>query len=121
MESLLTGEILAALMFFGYLATSVMLSMGIQQGYAFWIPRVLMIGLGLPLFWMMRPGGVWMPTNAVERLIWAVWIGYFICYTFMVWVLWLQGINHLDVYSMASILSALCWFASMYWRTCSSR
>jgi serine/threonine-protein kinase len=102
---------LAALMFCGYLATSVMLHFGISEALAFWIPRLLMIGCGLPLFWMMRPGGVWMPTNAVERLIWAVWIGYFICYTFAVWVLRMQGIQHLDVYAMASILSALSWFA----------
>jgi eukaryotic-like serine/threonine-protein kinase len=93
-------------------ATSVLLTAGVEQWTAFWVPRGLFFVLfGLWLWRFGFGGGGFFPTNPVERLLWAVWLGYLLAFVSVFWVMRAKGDSHLEMYGAAMALSGLAWFA----------
>jgi eukaryotic-like serine/threonine-protein kinase len=106
-----TGLILlGAIILVAHLLTSLLLVAGVAEFICYWVPRIAVIALTVPLLLRYRPHSGLMPTNAVERLIWAVWIGYLIAFAALVWVMQRLGHGHLEVYGPGMVLSGLAWF-----------
>lgn len=60
-----------------HLAIAALESRGLSPLWSYWTPRIVMFGLlALNIAWH-RPHG-FLPRNAAERLIWSVWIGFFL-------------------------------------------
>ena len=106
------GLILLGLLIFAvHSATSVLLANGITEWPAFWIPRgVFFVLFGIWL-WKFRFGASFFPTNPVERLLFATWLGYLIAFSSIFWVTRSQGQGHLQMYGAGMALSGLAWFA----------
>jgi hypothetical protein len=102
--------ILGCLLFVAQLATSLMLVAKLPEALCFWVPRVITLGLLVPLFVKYRPTRAIWPTNAVERSLWAVWVGYLITFVTLFWVMRLLGRHHLEIYGVWAAISGLAWF-----------
>jgi serine/threonine-protein kinase len=72
-------------------------------------PRVAMFAMLLAVFVRYRPQSL-LPTNAAERLIWAVWIGYLAAYSAVSAAYYVTGRTHLETYAAAAALSGLGFF-----------
>lgn len=74
-----------------------------------WLPRAGMLATLFWILWRSRTQSV-LPTNAVERPIWIVWIGYLVAWTVAALVLYLQNRPQTELYPMAAILSGWGFF-----------
>jgi serine/threonine-protein kinase len=107
-----TGLILLGmLIFLVHSGTSVLLTSGVSEWPAFWIPRSIFLVLFGVWLWKFRYGASFLPTNAIERLLWAVWMGYLFAFASIFWVTRSQGHGHLEMYGAGMALSGLAWFA----------
>jgi predicted Ser/Thr protein kinase len=91
-------------------ATSVLLVGGVSEWPAFWIPRTVFFVLFGLWLWKYHYGSSLLPTNALERQLWAIWLGYFIAFASVFWVIHSQGRGHLEMYGAGMVLSGLAWF-----------
>jgi serine/threonine-protein kinase len=103
--------ILAGLILVSQLAVSVMIHAGVPWWLSFWGPRLVVIGSIVPLWMKYRPSHSLWPTNAVERGLWAVWIGYILTFSSLFWVMYLMNVDHLGIYGVMAAASGLAWFA----------
>jgi serine/threonine protein kinase len=103
--------LLGVLIFVAHLGTSLLLVAGAPQWLSFWGPRSLLLGLLVPLFLRYRPHASIWPTNSVERLLWAVWVGYLLTFLSLFWVMQILGHGHLEIYGVVTAVSGLAWFA----------
>jgi serine/threonine protein kinase len=105
--------VLGALIFASHLAASVLLEFGVPQVLCFWVPRVVVLATMVPLWMKYRPSYSLWPTNAVERGLWAVWIGYFLTFSSLYWVMQVMDPSeqHLGIYGVVTAASGLAWFA----------
>lgn len=107
-----TGLILLGLLICSvHSATSLLLATGITEWQAFWVPRCTFFVLFGVWLWKFRFGTGFFPTNPVERLLFAVWLGYLIAFSSIFWVTKSQGHGHLEMYGAGMALSGLAWFA----------
>jgi hypothetical protein len=96
-----------------------------------WLPRGAQFALLAVVFWWQRRGRTLLPTNAAERQLWAIWIGYMLAYEICVVIcselinhgLRIPGMRHgeeLLRYPFAAALSGLALFVmgSSYWGRC---
>ncbi|WP_020471094.1 serine/threonine-protein kinase [Zavarzinella formosa] len=101
---------LGAIIFAAQTATSILLMAGVFQPVAFWGPRIILFVLiG---FWLRRYGfgnGL-LPSNPLERMLWATWIGYLLAFAAMFLVMEAMGHGHLEIYGPAMVLSGMAWF-----------
>jgi multisubunit Na+/H+ antiporter MnhG subunit len=103
--------VLGALIFVVHTATSFLLVGGVNEWAAFWVPRggfFVLFGVWL---WKYSFGNGFFPTNAVERQLWAVWLGYILAFASVFWVMRAKGDGHLEMYGAGMALSGLAWFA----------
>ena len=84
---------------------------GVSEWPAFWIPRSAFFVLFGVWLWKYHYGSSLLPSNAIERQLWAIWLGYFIAFASIFWVVKSQGQGHLQVYGAGMALSGLAWFA----------
>jgi serine/threonine-protein kinase len=103
--------LLGALIFAVHTTTSLLLEAGVTEWPAFWIPRSIFFVLFGVWLWKYHYGSSLLPTNAVERQLWAIWLGYLIAFVSIFWVTRSQGHGHLEVYGAGMALSGLAWFA----------
>jgi serine/threonine protein kinase len=103
--------LLGALILLAHLATSLLLWAHCPRILSFWVPRSVFLALAVPLFWRFRPSASVWPTNAVERLIWAVWLGYLLTFLSLFWVMQVLKHDHLHIYGVATAVGGLAWFA----------
>jgi eukaryotic-like serine/threonine-protein kinase len=104
--------LLGLLIWVVHTATSILLASGIMDEWpAFWIPRSAFFVLFV--WWLGKYGfGTgFLPTNAIERILWAVWLGYLLAFASVFWVARAQGHGHLEMYGAGMALSGLAWFA----------
>jgi hypothetical protein len=102
--------ILGVLILAAQLLTSVLLVEGCPRIPAFWLPRAALLILLVPLFLKYRPTRAVWPTNAVERLLWAVWVGYLLTFGSLFWVMQVLNHDHLQIYGVVTAVSGLAWF-----------
>ena len=101
---------LGAIVFVTHVVTTSMLAAGVAEAWSFWGPRC---GMLLVLaFWLKRfgQGKGLLPTNPLERMLWATWTGYLLAYVALNWVLLALGLGHLESYGPAMVLSGMAWF-----------
>jgi hypothetical protein len=103
--------LLGALILLAHLATSLLLWAHCPRFVSFWVPRSVVLALVVPLFWRFRPSASVWPANAVERLIWAVWVGYLLTFLSLFWVMHVLKHDHLHIYGVATAVGGLAWFA----------
>jgi tRNA A-37 threonylcarbamoyl transferase component Bud32 len=103
--------LLGLLIFLTHVATSILLVEGVAEGGAFWVPRGVFLVLFAIWLWRYRFGAGFFPTNAVERLLWAVWLGYLLAFSSIFWVMRAKGEGHLGMYGAGMALSGFAWFA----------
>jgi Protein kinase domain len=107
-----TGLVLLGLLIWvEHTATSLLLTAGVAEWPAFWVPRSLFFGLFGVWLWQFGFGTGFLPTSAIERLLWAVWLGYVLAFASIFWVARAQGHGHLGMYGAGMALSGLAWFA----------
>jgi serine/threonine-protein kinase len=104
---MLLGLLIAAI----HSATSVLLVNGVEEWTAFWVPRGVFFALFAVWLWRYGFGTGFFPTNPVERLLWAVWLGYLLAFASIFWVMRAKGDGHLEMYGAGMALSGLAWFA----------
>jgi len=92
-------------------STSLLLVSGMPEWPAFWIPRSIFFVLFAVWLGKYGFGAGLLPTNAVERILWAVWLGYLLAFASIFWVTRSQGHGHLQMYGAGMALSGLAWFA----------
>ncbi len=102
---------LALLILCAHLATSLMLLAGLPEAACYWGPRTALLLAAAPLFFRGRGHAALWPTNAAERLIWAVWVGYLLTFGSLYWVMRVLDHGHLEVYGVATAVGGLAWFA----------
>jgi len=86
---------------------------------AYWLPRTLMFALLFATVWLNRPHSL-LPTNAAERLIWALWGGLFVSLAAANMVLVAADLPiHLS-YAISAVLGGFCFFVlgSHLWGGC---
>lgn len=93
-------------------ATSLLLYFRAAETMCYWGPRVVMIVLVIITLYRFRLHASPWPTNAVERLIWGIWIGYVCAYAAAYWAMNILGHSHLDVYGVMSALAGFAWFVT---------
>jgi serine/threonine protein kinase len=93
------------------LAVSLMIHLGCPWWLSFWIPRLAILGSLIPLWLRYRPSYSPWPTNAVERGLWAVWVGYILTFSSLFWVMKVMDESHLKMYGAMTAASGLAWFA----------
>jgi Protein kinase domain len=103
--------ILGVLIFAMHTATSLLLIGNVAEWEAFWLPRIVFLALFAMWLWKFRFGTGFFPTNAVERQLWAVWLGYLLAFASAFWVMHAKGTGHLEMYGVGMALSGLAWFA----------
>jgi hypothetical protein len=103
--------LLGLLIWVEHTVTSVLLTAGVAEWPAFWFPRGAFFGLFAVWLWKYGFGGGFLPTNAIERLLWAVWLGYLLAFASIFWVARAHGYGHLEIYGAGMALSGLAWFA----------
>lgn len=95
-----------------HLCTSLMLVVGVPEPICFWIPRLVLVVLMGGLLLRFRPQhSVFLPTNAVERTIFALAFGYIAAFGVLFLDLVILNHKHLEVYGPATALGGLVWFA----------
>ena len=104
--------VLGALILVVHTATSLLLVEGVAEWAAFWIPRAGFFVLFGVWLWKYSFGNGFLPTNAVERQLWAIWLGYFLAFASVFWVMRARGEGHLEMYGAGMALSGLAWFAT---------
>jgi eukaryotic-like serine/threonine-protein kinase len=112
--------LLGVLIWAVHTATSVLLANGVPEWTAFWFPRGMFFALFGLWLWKYGFGSGLLPSNAVERLLWAVWLGYLLAFASIFWVARAQGDGHLEMYGAGMALSGLAWFAmgGSFWGGC---
>jgi hypothetical protein len=103
--------LLGLLILLAHLATSLLLWAHCPQVVSYWVPRSVLLALLVPLLWRFWPSATIWPTNAVERLFWAVWVGYGLTFLSLFWVMHLLNHDHLQIYGVATAVGGLAWFA----------
>jgi eukaryotic-like serine/threonine-protein kinase len=103
--------LLGAAILLAHLATSLLLWAHWPRFVSFWAPRCVLLALVVPLFLRFRPSASVWPTNAVERMIWAVWGGYLLTFLSLFWVMHVLDHDHLHIYGVATAVGGLAWFA----------
>jgi serine/threonine protein kinase len=103
--------ILGGLLFVAQLATSLLLMARLPEPVCFWVPRCVTLTLLVPLFLKYRPTRAVFPTNAVERSLWAVWVGYLLTFMTLFWVMQILHPGHLRIYGVWTAISGMAWFA----------
>ncbi|HKB06057.1 MAG TPA: protein kinase [Gemmataceae bacterium] len=103
--------LLGVLVWAVHVSTSFLLIGGVAEWPAFWIPRGLFFVLFGVWLWKYGFGNGFLPTSAIERLLWAVWLGYLLAFAAVFWVARAQGHGHLEMYGAGMALSGLAWFA----------
>ena len=96
-----------------------MIAAGYGPGLGYWLPRGVMFLLLVGILWYARPYSFW-PTGAVERPIWAVWIGYLIATGMADLALLVQGHDSTGRFALNAVLSGFGLFAmgSLVWGGC---
>lgn len=94
-----------------HLATSLLLHFEYPEWLSFWIPRTFMILCLIPWLRRYRPNEGLLPTNALERQIWSVWVAYLVSFTMLLLVVIIEGRDHLHIYGAGMIISGLAWFS----------
>jgi serine/threonine protein kinase len=102
--------LLGLLIFVSHLATSLLLLAHCPRWLSFWGPRSVLLVAVLSLFLRYRPHRLILPTNSIERLIWAVWVGYLLTFISLFWVMQILKHHHLEIYGVVTALSGLAWF-----------
>jgi len=103
--------LLGLLIFLVHTTTSVLLAIDVPEKVAFWIPRCSFFVLFGVWLWKFRFGTSFFPTNPLQRLLFAIWLGYLIAFSSIYWVTSSQGQGHLQMYGAGMALSGLAWFA----------
>jgi serine/threonine-protein kinase len=103
--------LLGLLILLAHLATSLLLWADWPRVVSYWAPRCLLLAGVVPLFLRFRPTASIWPTNAVERLFWAVWVGYGLTFLSIFWVMHVLNHDHLHIYGVATAVGGLAWFA----------
>jgi len=88
-----------------------LLADGAEEWTAFWVPRGVFFAAFAVWLWRYGFGAGFFPTNAVERQLWAVWLGYLLAFASIFWVMRAKGEGHLEMYGAGMALSGLAWFA----------
>jgi serine/threonine protein kinase len=103
--------LLGAVIFLAQLATSLLLvTDSLPWSVCFWVPRAVSLSVLVVLFLKYRPTRSLWPTNAVERLLWAVWVGYLLTFGTLFGVLHILGHDHLHIYGVMTAVSGMAWF-----------
>lgn len=103
--------LLGVLVFLMHGVTSLLLAGGVEEWIAFWIPRICFLVFFGYWLWKYGFGAGFFPTNAIERQLWAVWLGYLLAFASIFWVMRAKGEGHLQMYGAGMALSGLAWFA----------
>jgi serine/threonine protein kinase len=104
--------ILGVLILVEHVSTSLLLISGdLPEWAAFWVPRSIFFGLLIMWLWRYGFGNGFFPSNAIERQLWAVWLGYILAFASVYWVVRAKGESHLEMYGAGMALSGLAWFA----------
>ena len=102
---------LGGLIFAAHAVTSLLLAGHAAEPVAFWGPRAaLFVALG---GWLRHFGfgnGL-LPSNPLERQLWATWLGYLLGFAAMFWVMEAMGHGHLELYGAAMVLGGMAWFS----------
>lgn len=101
---------LGLVIFLTHLISHVLIRNGLGIWMAYVVPRSIMLLALVAILWYCRPEGIF-PTNATERPIWAVWIGYLLAYSVVCVSFYILGISHLQTYAIAAALSGMGFFA----------
>jgi serine/threonine protein kinase len=123
----------AAIIFVSHLVTFLLIWTDLPRElhWLSWLPRGAQFLLLAAVFCWQRRGRSLLPTNAAERQLWTIWLGYLLAYQLSVIVcreffhrgLTIQGLRHgedLLRYPFSAILSGLAFFVmgSGYWGRC---
>ena len=82
---------------------------GYERWLAVWLPRSTMFLLLFLVLWRSRSQSI-LPTNAAERPVWAIWIGYLVALSAAWAVLRLEHHAYQELYPLAAILSGFGFF-----------
>lgn len=82
---------------------------GYERWLAVWLPRSAMFLLLFLLLWRSRSQSI-LPTNAAERPVWAIWIGYLVALCTAWAVLRLEQRPYHELYPLAAVLSGFGFF-----------
>jgi len=101
---------LGGVVFVTHAATSLLLAAAVAEPVAFWGPRAaLFVLLGVWLRYFGFGNGL-LPSNPLERQLWATWLGYLVGFVAMFWVMEAMGHGHLSLYGAAMVLGGAAWF-----------
>ena len=101
---------LGGLIFATHAVTSLMLTAAVAEPVAFWAPRTaLLVSLAVWLRYFGFGNGL-LPSNPLERQLWATWLGYLLAFVAMFWVMEAMGHGHLELYGAAMVLGGMAWF-----------
>lgn len=108
-----------AVIFLAHLWMYLMLGAGRGPLWSYWLPRGTMFIALVVLLWYFRPQSL-LPTDAVERPVWATWIGYLIALGIVNLVLAISQRPFLEVFPLAAALSGFGFFVmgSHVWGGC---
>ncbi len=125
--------VFAPIVFLSHVATFLLTQSGVTDDLRWlkWMPRVVEFTLLAVLFaWHCRGRSLW-PTNAAERQLWSLWLGYLAAYTVSVIVYSMllnrglslyhsRRLDELIRYPTSAVLSGLVFFVmgSNYWGRC---
>lgn len=101
---------LGAIVFLSHLCTSILLSIAIRESVAFWIPRSIMLISIVLWVRQFNFANALLPTNPLERMLWATWLGYLFAFMAMFWVMDAMNMGHLEMYGPAMVISGMAWF-----------
>jgi len=103
--------VLGLVVLISHTLTSIMIYERFNETLSFWLPRMIIIVPVLIGTMRLRESRSILPTNALERTIWAGWVGYLLAFTSLFWAMHMQGHEHLDIYGPAMALSGMLWFS----------
>lgn len=95
-----------------FLAHAVMQWIAWSSYDSWWLmlsPRGVMFVVLLVMLRWSRAGSM-LPRDAVERLVWVVWTGYFLAYGALMATSWVGGGDALAIYPLAAILGGMAFF-----------
>jgi serine/threonine protein kinase len=123
----------APIVFFSHMAMFLLVQKGLpgEFHWLMWLPRGAQFFLMAMIFWWQRRGRSILPTNAAERQLWSIWLGYMLAYEVSV-IVCTEFVNHgltiadtthgaeLLRYPFSAVLSGLAFFlmGSNYWGRC---
>lgn len=110
----------AGLVFLSHLSTTFLLLADYPEFVSFQLPRLGLVAGAVYLLLAFRPKGQLLPRNAVERQIWAVWLGYLLAFGSLFVTMTLLHHRHLDIYGAATAMGGVAWFAmgGLIWGGC---